>query len=327
MYCESESIVTIPNNLELYEMINSFFSKIHHSIHKTILAFTRREHFFMIVMGGISGAVGGYAAIGFRKIIAISSQLGWGNLTGMEGKDLLHMALAAPFWIKLIIPTTGGLLVGIIVYFFAHEAKGHGVPEVMEAVALKDGRMRTRVVFAKAFASAICIGSGGSVGREGPIVQIGSAISSAIGRLFNLSGGRLRVLVACGAAAGIAATFNAPMAGAIFSFEKIILSELAALQLIPIVVSSVTATAISRHYLGNFPAFEIPPYDFLHYSELFLYFDIGCPSWSRCLYLSSASFTAWKISLKNGNCRNSLSLLLGAVLSDALGFSSPISLA
>jgi len=102
------------------------------------------------------------------------------------------------------------LLVGIIVHFFAHEAKGHGVPEVMEAVALKDGRMRTRVVFAKAFASAICIGSGGSVGRVGPIVQIGSAISSAIGRLFKVSGGRLRILVACGAAAAIAATFNTP---------------------------------------------------------------------------------------------------------------------
>jgi len=300
MYCGSESIATIPNNLELYEMNNSFFSKIQYGINKTIFALTRREHFFMIIMGGIAGAVGGYAAIGFRKIIAIATQLGWGNATGMEGKDLLHMALAAPFWIKLVIPTTGGLLVGIIVYFFAHEAKGHGVPEVMEAVALKDGRMRTRVVFAKAFASAICIGSGGSVGREGPIVQIGSAISSAIGRLFKVSGGRLRILVACGAAAGIAATFNAPMAGAIFSLE-IILSELTALQFIPIVVSSVIATALSRHYLGNFPAFEIPPYDFLHYSELFLYLVLGVLAgvvayiFIRLLYGMEDFFEKWKL--------------------------------
>jgi len=184
MYCGSESITTIPNNLKLYEMNNSFFSKIQHGVNKTILTFTRREHFFMIVMGGIAGAVGGYGAVGFRKLIAIASQLGWGNVTEMEGTDLLSMAIAAPFWIKLAIPAIGGLLVGIIVHFFAHEAKGHGVPEVMEAVALKDGRMRTRVVFAKAFASAICIGSGGSVGREGPIIQIGSAISSAIGKFL-----------------------------------------------------------------------------------------------------------------------------------------------
>jgi len=281
-------------------MNSSFFSKIQYSINKTILAFTRREHFFMIVMGGIAGAVGGYAAIGFRKIIAISSQLGWGNVTGMEGKDLLSMTLAAPFWIKLIIPAVGGLLVGIIVHFFAQEAKGHGVPEVMEAVALKNGRMRTRVVFAKAFASAICIGSGGSVGREGPIVQIGSAISSAIGRLFKMSGGRLRILVACGAAAGIAATFNAPMAGALFSLE-IILSELAALQFIPIVVSSVIATALSRHYLGNFPAFEIPSYELLHYSELFFYLVLGVLAgvvayiFIRFLYGMENFFEKWKL--------------------------------
>ncbi len=278
----------------------TLFSKIQGGIRQAVLSFTRSEHLFMIVMGGIAGAVGGYGAIGFRKIIAMASQAGWGNATGTEGKDILSMALAAPFWIKILIPTIGGLLVGIIVHFFAHEAKGHGVPEVMEAVALKDGRMRTRVVFAKAFASAICIGSGGSAGREGPIVQIGSAISSAIGRLFKIAGGRLRILVACGAAAGIAATFNAPMAGILFSLE-IVLSELAALQFIPIVVSSVIATALSRHYLGNFPAFEIPSYDLLHYSELFLYLALGVFAgvvayiFIRLLYGMEDFFEKWKL--------------------------------
>lgn len=282
-------------------MIDDLFLKIRGGVNKTVLAFTRHEHFFMIVMGGIAGAVGGYGAVGFRKLIAMFAQLGWGSVTGIQGKDLLTMALAAPFWIKLAIPATGGLLVGLIVYFFAPEAKGHGVPEVMEAVALKDGRMRTRVVFAKAFASAICIGSGGSVGREGPIVQIGSAISSAIGRLFKMSGGRLRILVACGAAAGIAATFNAPMAGALFSLE-IILSELATLQFVPVVVASVIATALSRHYLGNFPAFEVPPYDLLHYSELFLYLILGvlaglvAYAFIRLLYGMEDFFERWKLS-------------------------------
>jgi CIC family chloride channel protein len=281
-------------------MREDLYSKIRAGLKKASLAFTRREYLFMIVMGGIAGAVGGFGAIGFRKLILAVAQLGWGNITGMEGKDLLHMALVTPFWIKILLPAIGGLLVGIIVYFFAQEAKGHGVPEVMEAVALEDGRMRTRVVFAKAFASAICIGSGGSVGREGPIVQIGSAISSAIGRWVKMSGERLRILVACGAAAGIAATFNAPMAGALFSLE-IILSELAALQFIPIVVSSVIATALSRHYLGNFPAFEVPSYALLHYSELVLYLILGVLAgvvafiFIRLLYGMEDFFERWKV--------------------------------
>jgi len=276
------------------------YSRIRQYLDKAFSAITRREYIFMIVMGGIAGAVGGFGAIGFRFLILALSQLGWGSVTGMQGSNLLNMALAAPFWIKILLPAAGGLVVGITVYFFAQEAKGHGVPEVMEAVALKDGRMRVRVVFAKAFASAVCIGTGGSVGREGPIVQIGSAISSAIGKWVKMSGERLRILVACGAAAGIAATFNAPMAGALFSLE-IILSELAALRFIPIVVSSVIATAISRHYLGNFPAFEVPAYDLLHGSELFLYLLLGVLAgvvsfiFIRLLYGMEAFFERWKV--------------------------------
>jgi CIC family chloride channel protein len=281
-------------------MIRRLFLKMRDDVSKTGISLIRREHLFMILMGAIAGAVGGYGAVGFRKLIAMFAQLGWGSVSGMQGDDLLTMALAVPFWIKLAIPATGGLLVGLIVYFFAPEAKGHGVPEVMEAVALRDGRMRTRVVFAKAFASAICIASGGSVGREGPIVQIGSAISSAIGRLFKMSGDRLRILVACGAAAGIAATFNAPMAGALFSLE-IILSELATLQFVPVVVASVIATALSRHYLGNFPAFEIPSYDLLHHSELLFYLILGVFAgvvayvFIRFLYSMEDFFERWKL--------------------------------
>jgi len=276
------------------------YLKIRQALGKMSIALTRREYIFMIVMGGIAGAAGGFGAIGFRKLILSVAQLGWGTITGMEGRDLLSMVVTTPFWVRILLPAIGGFLVGIIVYYFAKEAKGHGVPEVMEAVALKDGRMRTRVVFAKAFASAICIGSGGSVGREGPIVQIGSAISSALGRWVKMSGERLRILVACGAAAGIAATFNAPMAGALFSLE-VILSELAALRFIPIVVSSVIATALSRHYLGNYPAFEVPAYDLSHYSELFLYLVLGVLAgvvafiFIRLLYGMEDFFERWRL--------------------------------
>jgi CIC family chloride channel protein len=276
------------------------FSRIKEWWTRVTVALTHREHLFMIVLGGIVGAIGGYGAVGFRKLIAVFTQLGWGGFTRMEGQGLLAMAQAAPFWVKIIIPAVGGFIVGIIVHFFAKEAKGHGVPEVMEAVALRDGRMRTRVFFAKAIASAVCIGSGGSVGREGPIVQIGSGMGSVIGQLVKLSGARLRTLVACGAAAGIAATFNAPMAGALFSLE-IILPEFAASQFIPIIVSSVIATALSRHYLGNFPAFGVPPYELLHYSELFLYLILGVLAgivafaFIRALYGMEDLFDRWKL--------------------------------
>ena len=237
-------------------------------------ALSRQENFFMIAMGAIVGILGGYGAIIFRKMILLFTNLGWGSLTGLQGKELLTMALAAPVWARILVPSLGGLCVGLIVYYFAHETKGHGVPEVMEAVALRDGRMRIRLIVAKSFASAMCIGSGGSVGREGPIVQIGSAIGSAIGQLLKLTGANLRTMVGCGAAAGIAATFNAPMAGTLFSLE-VILREFTSAQFIPIMVSSVAATAISRYYLGNFPAFQVPPYDLLNYGELFLYLLLG----------------------------------------------------
>ena len=262
---------------------------------------TRREHFLMIVMGGVVGVAGGYGAIGFRKLIAGAVRLGWGTFAHTQGKELLELSLAVPLWARIVVPTIGMFIVGTIITLLAKEAKGHGVPEVIEAVAMRDGRIRTRVVFVKALASAICIGSGGSVGREGPIVQIGSAMGSVLGRWFGLSGTRLRTLVACGAAAGIAATFNAPMAGTLFSLE-VILGEFAAAQFIPIVVSSVIATALSRHYLGNFPAFEVPTYDLVHYGELLFYLLLGVLSglvayaFIRVLYGMEDLCDRWKFS-------------------------------
>jgi CIC family chloride channel protein len=144
----------------------------------------------------------------------------------------------------------------------------------MEAVALRGGRIRPRVVLAKLVASGVCIASGGSVGREGPIVQIGSAIGSSLGQWLHVGERRLRTLVGCGAAAGIAATFNAPVAGALFAVE-IILADFGVTQFSPIVISSVTATVVSRHFLGDFPAFEVPAYRLVNANELFAYALLG----------------------------------------------------
>jgi CIC family chloride channel protein len=227
------------------------------------------EQIYMVVVAVVIGLLGGLCAVGFREFIQIVNRIAW-----RQGPYTLEYLSGLPFWWKLLAPAAGGLLVGIIIHAFAREAKGHGVPEVMEAVALRGGRIRPRVVIAKLLASGISIGSGGSVGREGPIVQIGSALGSTIGQWLKIDQRRLRTLVGCGAAAGIAGTFNAPVAGALFAVE-IILGDFGVSQFSPIVISSVAATVVSRGFLGDFPAFEVPAYELVHASELFAYAGLG----------------------------------------------------
>ena len=227
------------------------------------------EHSYMVLVAIAIGLLGGLGAVGFRECIRLFQTVAWqtDNVT-------LEYLRNLPTWWKVLTPAVGGLIVGLIIVRFAAEAKGHGVPEVMEAVALRGGRIRPRVVVAKLLASGVCIASGGSVGREGPIVQIGSAIGSSVGQWLGVGERRLRTLVGCGAAAGIAATFNAPVAGALFAVE-IILGDFGVTQFSPIVISSVTATVVSRHFLGDFPAFEVPAYSLESPFELFAYGALG----------------------------------------------------
>jgi CIC family chloride channel protein len=227
------------------------------------------EQIYMVLVSVVIGLLGGFCAVGFRLLIQALNGVFWG-----EGQYTIQYIRDLPFWWKILAPTVGGLIVGLIVYRFAREAKGHGVPEVMEAVAVRGGRIRPRVVIAKMFASGICIASGGSVGREGPIVQIGSALGSTIGQWLKIDQQRLRTLVGCGAAAGIAGTFNAPVAGALFAVE-IILGDFGVAQFSPIVISSVAATVVSHQFLGDFPAFEVTGYSLVHANELFAYAALG----------------------------------------------------
>lgn len=200
----------------------------------------------------------------------------------------------------VIIPAIGGLIVGPLIYYFAREAKGHGVPEVMEAVALQGGRIRPIVAVVKSLASSITIGSGGSVGREGPIVQIGSALGSFLGQKLKLSDDRIRNLVACGAAGGIAATFNAPIAGVIFALE-IILGEFSVQYFSSVVVSAVTASVIGRAAFGNIPAFIIPfefginnLWEFAFYPILGISAAIVGTIFVKMLYWTEDLFEDWK---------------------------------
>ena len=236
----------------------------------------------MVLAAILTGLAGAFGAVVFRLMIRSVQSVAWGTGFGevieegllAEAVDPLARARALDWWWRLVIPAIGGLVVGPLIYFFAREARGHGVPEVMKAVAIRGGIIRARVVVVKAIASAVTIGSGGSAGREGPIVQIGSAMGSAFGQFLKLPVLQLRTLVACGAAAGIAATFNAPIAGALFASE-VIIGNFAVAQLTPIVISSVVATVVSRFFLGNHPAFLVPPYEILSPFELAPYMAAG----------------------------------------------------
>ncbi len=231
--------------------------------------FPSNDYTFSLIMGLVIGVVGGYGAVGFRLAIEFV-----GHLVYQSSEPTFEYLLSLPWYWRFAIPVLGGLIVGPIVTYFASEAKGHGVPEVMAAVATRGGIIRGRVAAAKVAASAVTIGTGGSAGSEGPIVQIGSAIASSLGQLMKLSARKMKTFVGCGAAAGIAATFNAPVAGMLFSLE-IVLGSFAVSSISPIIVASVTATAISRRYLGDAPAFEVPSYTLVGPIELIHYAVLG----------------------------------------------------
>ncbi|OQX95715.1 hypothetical protein B6I21_04035 [candidate division KSB1 bacterium 4572_119] len=224
---------------------------------------------YLFILGIIVGILGGFVSIGFRWLIIFFQKFTI-NDSGSILESLTHL----PFYYKILIPVIGGAIVGPIIYLFAREAKGHGVPEVMQAIALKNGVIRPRVAAVKSIASAITISTGGSVGQEGPIIQVGSAIGSSIGQWLKVSPERLKILVGCGAAAGIAATFNAPIAGAFFALE-IILGNFALTSFSPIIISSVMATVISRAFFGNYPIFTVPGYSLVSIWEVPLYMVLG----------------------------------------------------
>ena len=225
----------------------------------------------LILLAVVVGLATSLGAIGFIKLIEYFNELFFGLTDEFLTETIGDRGFK--FWLPLI-PMLGGLLVGPIVYKFAKEAKGHGVPEVMNSVARLGGIIRPRVAAAKTIASAICIGSGGSAGREGPIVQIGSAIGSTIGQMFRMSGERVKILVGCGAAAGISSVFNAPIAGVIFSLE-IILGDFAIKTFSPVIISSVIASVVTRSFMGNHPAFEVPDYSLVSVWEIPLYMIMG----------------------------------------------------
>ncbi|GAY12729.1 chloride channel protein [Pseudonocardia sp. N23] len=223
----------------------------------------------------IIGVGAGLGAVAFRFLILGITELVTGrqDFSDAGRAPSLHLPALGP-WFLLITPIVGGALYGPLMYRFAPEARGHGVPEVMLAVARNGGRIPVRVAVVKSLASALCIGTGGSVGREGPIVQIGSALGSSIGQWLRVPDHRLRLMVACGAAGGISATFNAPIAGVFFALE-IILRRFTAESFGIVVISSVTADAVAHVVVGDDHILRLPAYALGSAAEFPLYAVLG----------------------------------------------------
>lgn len=237
-------------------------------------AFRSSDH-GLLLLALLVGAGAGGGAIVFRWLITSFTRL----LSGYADYSIVGPAAnphlpALGRWFVIGAPVVAGLIYGPLVHFFAREARGHGVPEVMYAVARRGGRIPPQVAAVKALASALCIGGGGSVGREGPIVQIGSALGSTVARVTGAAESRTRILVACGAAGGIAATFNAPLAGVFFAME-LILRDFTARSFGMVVLASVMASVIGRDAFGTTPFLHLPAFTVQHPVEYFLFAVLG----------------------------------------------------
>ncbi len=227
-----------------------------------------RDTVTLVVLAILVGVLCGFASIAFTwligVILTVAFPFTWLNGFPPVARDL----------VIVLAPTVGGVIVGLLITRFASEAKGHGVPAVMRALVERGGIIHPKVALVKTFASAITLGSGGSAGREGPIVQIGAALGSTVGQLFRVRQAHLRTLVICGAAGGIAAIFNAPFAGVFYGTE-VLLEEFEARSISVIVLSAVTASVVIRALRGNNPAFAVPFYTLVSPLELGPYVVLG----------------------------------------------------
>ena len=217
------------------------------------------------------GLIGGLVAEGLLELIYFFTNLCfYGKLSfAITSPEHNHLGL----WV-IAVPTVGGLIVGLMVHYWEPTLKGHGIPEAMEAVLFSHSRMRLRVAFLKPLATALAIGTGGPFGAEGPIIQTGAAVGSLFGQAVGLTPYYRRVLLASGAAAGMAATFTAPLAGILVAVE-LLLFELRARSFIPVSLAAAVATGVRIHFVGWAPLFPMPTYKLTGMNELWLFGVMG----------------------------------------------------
>ena len=223
----------------------------------------------MLILAALLGFLAGFASTFFRWMIEF-----FGSVFSVKGFFITGIPPQMYPFLLPLMPMVGGCFIGLICKFFPNAVKENGVHKVMYAVALNDGKVRKRTITSCAVTSSITIGSGGSAGREGPTVQIGAAVGSTLGQWLHLSTERVRVLVGCGAAAGIAASFNAPLAGVLFALE-IVLGDFTIHTFSPIIIASVIGTVTGRALEGNEVTFDVPVHELVHPTEIIFYLALG----------------------------------------------------
>jgi len=243
-----------------------------------------------LMYAGLVGLMGACSGVLFRTAIAAVQGAMW----GFDG-DLVRAAEHIDWWRRVVMPALGGLAAGFVIQAGSRLHRGQTSADFMEAVALREGVIRFRPSLVKSASSLMTVASGGSIGREGAMVQLSSMLASWMGRHTGLPKPRLKLLVACGAAAGIASAYNAPIAGALFVAE-IVIGSIAMESLGPLVFASVISTVTTRQLLGGGPVFEIPPFELVSPWELFPYLVLGlvlgllAPWFVRLLRVSEGLF-------------------------------------
>lgn len=218
----------------------------------------------------VIGVVVAYAALMFRMAIGVI-QMPW---LGTMSERVYEAAAHLPWFILLLAPMTGGLIVGLFLHFFMPGKRAQAVADVIEAKALKDGFISLRTGLSSAFVSLISLGAGASAGREGPVVHLGASLASSAQTLFSLPRAGRRTILGCGVAAAVSASFNAPFAAVLFAHE-VILGHYAMRAFVPITISSVVASVIAHTHVGNFPTFQIPNYAIQSYFEFPAFAALG----------------------------------------------------
>src|SRR5580658_6159309 len=213
---------------------------------------------YLSILALIVGIITGLGAVAFRDLIGLIHNLLFLGRFSFHYDANLFTPTSPWGALVILVPVIGAVGVTFLVTHFAPEARGHGVPEVMDAIYYKGGVIRPIVALVKSLASAIAIGSGAAVGREGPIIQIGAALGSTLGQIVKMPPGQRITLVAAGAGAGIAATFNTPIGGVMFAIE-LMMPEVSARTFLPVAIATGTATFVGRFFFGQQPAFMVPP--------------------------------------------------------------------
>jgi CIC family chloride channel protein len=230
--------------------------------------------FRMLLVSCLSAAIGlvaGLIAYALYKLIGLFTNLFFFHRWSADFSGAQHNHLG---WVVIVVPVIGGLIVGVMAKYGTPKIKGHGIPEAMEAVLFNRSRIAPRVAILKPISAAIAIGTGGPFGAEGPIIQTGGAIGSLVGQAFHTTAVERKVLLACGAAAGMSATFNTPIAGVILAIE-LLLFEFKSRSFIPLVIASTLATAVHMQLLGLGPMFQVRPMDFAIPRGLPFYLALG----------------------------------------------------